>query len=36
MGMLVTGVGTPNAAGLVPELVALARQSTHHKHHKTR
>jgi subtilase family serine protease len=33
---LVTGVGTPNAALLVPELVALARQNSQQKHHKTR
>ncbi len=29
---LVTGVGTPNAAALVPELVALARTSSEHTH----
>jgi subtilase family serine protease len=33
---LVTGVGTPNAALLVPELVALARRSAQHKPHTTR
>jgi subtilase family serine protease len=33
---LVTGVGTPNAALLVPELVALARHSTKHSSHKPR
>jgi subtilase family serine protease len=31
---LVTGVGTPNAARLVPEIVALARQSEKHNSHK--
>ena len=33
---LVTGVGTPNAALLVPELVALARGSAQHKPQTTR
>ena len=32
---LVTGVGTPNAARLVPELVALARQSAKHGRNTT-
>jgi kumamolisin len=32
---LVTGVGTPDAALLVPELVALARQNAKHRSHKT-
>jgi subtilase family serine protease len=31
---LVTGVGTPNAAKLVPEIVALARQGAQHKSSK--
>jgi hypothetical protein len=33
---LVTGVGTPNAARLVPELVALARRGATHGRHATR